>query len=545
MDINIESHECDSESGCKEDEENEESNRDISKEKMIRNCVKPDRDKHEIKYYKYQQTHLRKCFGKEARKTSDIRSFKNAIKKFYSKISSGDKGLFPHIQKFADEVHLSRDQGGKLLKLLVTVRKQLFKGAHIPRTWQTIVTYSKEIDEHEEEFVLKKVVDYPKSWNMNTWAGPKLKKIELLVRDPIAAIATMLVDPLVAYGWKDHIHLNTFKKYLEDQPNGRKGERLYGDIFSAEYAERTENEMRTRTKEPFAVFMPILGNSDGVAVGSTNQQVCTVMGSIGNFSGEFLRSPDSKFCLGYIPKLPIAKNILVKHLMDKAKMNKTRAKIEVEVFLRLLDNEVWKLFMAPIIVANKDGIYLRLLNMQYKHAILVYPYFMHHIGDEPGQKRVCGMFEGNANYFCIQCDFRFNHDVRPKFRSKRVNEIKQLCKISEGYLFKERKNVTEAELQSVTQLRQIGLHPGLHPLMTAPRGDKNDIFRTPYDLLHTWPGGIMKTLAFQCCVIINASVGNITLFDNRLSTFPRLPDCLPHVTITTFPKGEHGARNSH
>jgi hypothetical protein len=60
MDINIESHEeCASESGCKEDEEKKESNRDISKEKMLRNCFKPDKDKHEIKYYKYQQTHLK------------------------------------------------------------------------------------------------------------------------------------------------------------------------------------------------------------------------------------------------------------------------------------------------------------------------------------------------------------------------------------------------------------------------------------------------------------------------------------------------------
>jgi hypothetical protein len=68
----------------------------------------------------------------------------------------------------------------------------------------------------------------------------------------------------------------------------------------------------------------------GVAVGWTNQQVCTVMGSIGNFSGDFFGSPDSKFCLGYIPKLPIATNILVKHLMDKAKMKKTRAKIDLK-----------------------------------------------------------------------------------------------------------------------------------------------------------------------------------------------------------------------
>jgi hypothetical protein len=51
---------------------------------------------------------------------------------------------------------------------------------------------------------------------MKTWAGGPKLKIELLVRHPIAAIVTMLVDPLEAYGWKDHIHLNTFKKYLEE-----------------------------------------------------------------------------------------------------------------------------------------------------------------------------------------------------------------------------------------------------------------------------------------------------------------------------------------
>jgi hypothetical protein len=505
--------------------------------KKVYNYVIPDGNEHEMKYYVFQQEHLKKCYGEAAMKTSDFKSFKKELKIKDASTNRFRKALYPHILKFADEVHLSRDQGVELLKLLKTVHSHAFRRASIPDSWKTILKHSAKFHSHENEFVLKKVIKYPKSWKMKYWGGYKPKEVELKARDPIAAIATMLVDPVVAYGWKNHINLNSFRKYADGPANGGKRERLFGDIMSAEYAERTEIEMRNRTKEPLAVLMPILLNSDGVAVGGTNQQVCTVMGSIGNFSSKFLQSPDSKFCLGYIPKIPMPKNRIIKHLVEKVKLKITVANTEFKMFERYIDKMLWKLVLKRIKSANEKGVYLRLLNMPCEQAILVYPYFLHHIGDEPGQKRVCGMFEGNAKSFCIQCDFQLYSDVRPKFRSKRINEIKQLCEISEGYIFKKSARVTEAELQSSRQLNASGIHPGVHPFMTAPRGVNNDIFRTPYDLLHTWAGGIMKTLAFQCCVIIKCSNGNITLFDNRLSTFPRLPDCLPHVSFTTFPKG--------
>jgi hypothetical protein len=288
--------------------------------------------------------------------------------------------------------------------------------------------------------------------------------------------------------------------------------------------------------------MGIILNSDGVALGNTNQQACTVMGTIANFSPKLMQSGDSKICLGYIPKLTINKNRLLRHLMDVCKLPKTRAKASIKIFEREVDKKMWDLILEPIVKANKDGIYLKLLNTPYKKAILVYPYLLHHVGDEPGQKRVCGMFEANAKCFCLRCLYTF--DCNPGFpgkkmyRSRNFENVKRLCTISQRMIFKDPKEVTVAELQSALQLQKIGIHPGIHPFMTCPRGfSSNNMFTIPYDLMHTWPGGVMKTLAFQICVIIFASNGNLALFDGRLSAFPRMPESLPHVPITTFPKG--------
>jgi hypothetical protein len=50
-------------------------------------------------------------------------------------------------------------------------------------------------------------------------------------------------------------------------------------------------------------------------------------------------------------------------------MKKTRAKIEVEVFLRLLDNEVlklWELFMAQIIAAiSRENVTIQPFSSRY------------------------------------------------------------------------------------------------------------------------------------------------------------------------------------
>jgi hypothetical protein len=316
--------------------------------------------------------------------------------------------------------------------------------------------------------------------------------------------------------------------------------------MSSEHAKRTEAEMRSEKGQPFAVSMGILLNSDGVALGATNQQATPVMGSLANFSCKLLQSPDSKWCIGYISKLTVSKNRLLRHLIKKCDMKITRAKRDIEVFQREIDKEFWDLILGPIREANTNGVYLRLLSTPYNKALLVYPYVLQHIGDEPGQKRVCGMMEGNSLSFCIRCNYKMKEDgnkcnfKKKDYRSTHINKIKQLCVLSDNILFNSDDDVKQNELDAAKQLMAMGIHPGLHPFMNdCPRGhESNDIFKIRYDILHTFPGGVMKTLAFQCCVIIQSRGHDIIqLFDSRLATFPRISDCLPHVAITTFPNG--------
>jgi len=81
----------------------------------------------------------------------------------------------------------------------------------------------------------------------------------------------------------------------------------------------------------------------------------------------------------------------------------------------------------------------------------------------------------------------------------------------------------------------------------APMGHNNNIFKTPYDLLHTLCAGVMKAVMLFTCIVIEqisvgADDGNSLKsakghFEFLLRTFPKQPDCLPHVPPTSFPTG--------
>jgi hypothetical protein len=128
--------------------------------------------------------------------------------------------------------------------------------------------------------------------------------------------------------------------------------------------------------------------------------------------------------------------------------------------------------------------------------------------------------------------------------------IPKLCELGERAQLKKfnKINPTKAENAAHKALLDMSIQPWRNVLHSAPMGYENNIFMSSYDLLHTIPGGIMKTLMFSACVIIDRiSSSNDKkfrdargVFDSRLRTYPDVPDCLPHVPKTTFRKGFMG-----
>jgi hypothetical protein len=129
--------------------------------------------------------------------------------------------------------------------------------------------------------------------------------------------------------------------------------------------------MLARTEERYrrASLLPVIINSDGVALGQTNQQANTALGMFANCSDFFLKQPCSKFCFGYIPKLKLAKEAVLSHLTIVAGLTMAAAERAYFCFEHSIDQEFWKMIIEPIIKANKHGVYMSLLG--YPNHVLL------------------------------------------------------------------------------------------------------------------------------------------------------------------------------
>jgi hypothetical protein len=320
-------------------------------------------------------------------------------------------------------------------------------------------------------------------------------------------------------------------------------DRSFSDIMSSKWAEETEKEMllRTEEKEGRATLLPIIFNSDGVALGETNQQVNTVLATCGLFSDYLIRQLVSKVCVGYIPKPTIFKEEAINHLQTVCGFSRSKAENAFGYYERDIVRNFWTLVLGPVKEANKKGVYMLALGTKMQ-VMLMYPYVVAHIGDEPGQKQVCGMYEGNASRFCVHCDYQFgtvyNRDVNVR---REPSILIPLCAIAETALLKkltvaERcKTLTKREVAALSTVKAHGIHPMRNAFHTAPMGYQNSVYRFPYDLMHTLCG-IMKNILF-CFLVIMERISTSdrrfkkarSLYDSRLRNFPLQPDCLPHV----------------
>lgn len=506
-----------------------------------------------LMHYYNKQTLFAKTLYGSATNAETWREFKHKMDAEHNDAdqSSARTALWLRVIQFGIESGISRAAGDALLTLINECRQTENVAIPLPKSWKTLSRFYTQETKHYD--ILTKEVPYPKEWQVDKWRF-KPKPIKVSMRDPIEMIGQFLMSPSTAFGWRNHLQLTAWKKDILDANDNN--ERAYGDIMSSIWAEKTERELLDRTTEPSkrATLFPVILNSDGVALGDTNRQATTALGALGNCSSKLMDNPLSKFCLGYIPKLGFSKEEIVSNLTAKGiGMNKTQAGEWYTYFEHVIERYFWTGIINTIRNANKNGVYLQVLG-EPDHVLLVFPYLIAHVGDEPGQKRMVGMFEGNAKFFCTHCEYKMIDGIyNPTIHLKRdATNLATICKVAqiakEKYLRRGLEGfvtVTSREDDAFESLLKKGIHPWTNPLHKAPMGYDNSIFMTPYDILHTLCAGVMKNvMLFTCTIIDQISMGdNIAYkqskgqFDFFLRTFPKQPDCLPHVPQTSFPNG--------
>jgi hypothetical protein len=126
------------------------------------------------------------------------------------------------------------------------------------------------------------------------------------------------------------------------------------------------------------------------------------------------------------------------------------------------------------------GVYLRLLNLP-NHAILVHPYVVGVVGDEPGIKEMIGFRTGGCTFFCTQCLFRNGDEAYNKsiHKQRDFKQIKDMCKIGERALARRTRkdrnqrptgDAQRREFAAYKALNQFGIYPMKNAFHDAPMG---------------------------------------------------------------------------
>jgi Plavaka transposase len=510
-----------------------------------------NRELHDATYLDKQDDHLKEMYGEGVESVRSMRDLRALIKRNNPNEKKHNETLFlSMLASFGMECRISRAQGNKLLYLISRARSM--HDMKIPKNWRTVTRYTKKMSSSELWYETK--VEFPEYFHMENFKeGECPDKVVVRANDVIHKIGMKLVDPEIALTkWNKHLNFKAVEVQTHDA-NTVEDLRVYSHLMSSVWAGATESEMLKNTEESErrATLLPIILNSDGVALGATNQSINTAMATFGNCDIELINQLCSKVILGYIPKRSYSKDLMLRHL-QKNGHSKTQSLLAEFYFDRQIDLTFWNLIAEPIRKANKRGVYLKVLGVPDK-VLLFYPYLVAHVGDEPGQKRLCGMKEGNAIKFCIHCEYQSSYGMYSRVRDTARDSTDLIEKCKRGFIIRynkfndsENKRISAADNIIINYLDEFGIHPFIHPFHYTPMGVNNSLYKTPYDLLHVFCCGIFKTIMFAIVIIIDrlslSSDGRWVhvkgLFDSRLRSYASVgKDVLPHVDQTVFANG--------
>jgi Plavaka transposase len=351
-------------------------------------------------------------------------------------------------------------------------------------------------------------------------------------------------------------------------------EEVYSDLTSSRWMKDTEDELRQRTQNPDATVLPIILYSDGVQVGMVDS-LYSVLGTCGLYSDALQRKNVAKFNLGYISGFddaPVA--ALKRHLVSVCNYSSSSAIQAIRLFKSEVHHRFWCLLTDSIKKFNQFGLQMRMFGKDKIHQ--VYPYFVFHVGDEPAQKVVAGVKQGNTLRPCVHCTY-FPAQGKPyspeRYPSRDYAQILEHCSIAsagvnlnESEKYEEQLNnilnqkssggprrkwkklsndhFTAEEAHSIKFLTMNSIVYGRfqNSFFEVPMGVNNNPFKAPDDVFHTICAGLAKSgVSWILTIIICLSRGEEAslaggIFDERLSSFPPTPE-RPHVPKTIFRKG--------
>ena len=522
----------------------EEEQQDISD--TIQNVNPELLRKYNLDYIKFQHKLYSEIFGIKALQSENIQEFKDNLANFENK-----KILILRIYLLAKSANMSRNNGDDFLELINDIMKYGYSNSEVPKlipnSWKSITRF---INQQTSFYTCEKTtIPFPEHWEMNKWNcnnAPPPEEVEIRIRDPMELIADQCVNPIIHFLWKEHVHINYHIK------RNSNNEDVYCDIMSSEWARKTLEDIQIF--DPNGLLLPIILYADGVSIGMNGKaNVTPVMMTLGWYSKELFKQDYGKMVIGYIDKLAnISEEELIKHLMTVKGFNRTWSEENVKWFKKKIFYTFWGNVLEKIKSAANSGILVKILGIKEPQAI--YPRIAFHAGDDPAQHEVVGIKCGaTVKHGCIRCMYNFREGGQYKHNIHKFREMSIVPNIREcGEIFEkvlQQGGKWDAnEKQIVDALGEKGYHPIINPFFNAPFGVDNHIYNTPVDLMHTFLCGIIKSVLQWTLTIIleirhhvekNRSTpynNNKGLFDQRLRTFPTVPD-VPHLYWNTFKSG--------
>lgn len=305
------------------------------------------------KYTKYQYDFFDKTFSVATLAALTKQDFESSVKAAYT-TNTDQLMTRMRLYSFSMKHNLSQKAMGELLSIFQGSKPEV----KTPLCGKTLDRFANKATFDFNDTILQSELPLPKEWEMETWIpanhGPRPKSIRLRVRNPIICIAHQLINPELMLGHgEEHRH---YRPYFQ---TNRTGDRLYSDLMSSVWAEKTADELLG----PDEILLPLILYDDGVNLNKVGTSSCNpVQGTLGIFSDEIMRKPCAKMCFGYIPsaKECFNEDLVMAHLMSRGHAKK-QALDMIQLFKFEIRNAFWDLLLTPLREVSKEGVVLFVL----------------------------------------------------------------------------------------------------------------------------------------------------------------------------------------
>ena len=273
--------------------------------------------------------------------------------------------------------------------------------------------------------------------------------------------------------------------------------------------------------------------------------------TMGNYSDALQRKDIGKMSLGFIPDLgPLTSEVLLKHLLENTPMRKTAAKDEIIRFKRYLEMTFWKVIFEPLRQYELSGVRMYILG--HDEPRLVFPRLAYCVGDDPALHVFCGVKTGDRS--CLHCEYNPKTDGLFNLERRTLRDadhMKTLYNLVESGMGKKYRGepLLDVEREAIVKIFKLGLHYESNatfegvPMGGFSANERNHVYRSPCDLLHTWECGVIKNLVlWTVSIVINISTldpkykFSKAILDERVASNKYWVK-LPNVTTSYFSNG--------